>query len=68
MCFLCLFAAKLKSNDPGACFASDVAVQRVACVDDERHDGADALVVDVAVIGDDDHAVSGLQLIVRQRH
>src|SRR6185369_6690451 len=62
------FCGKLKSDDSCAAFAPDVAIQSVACVDDERHDGADALVVDVAVIGDDDHTVSGLQLIVCQRY
>ena len=58
------FVIQLQTDDSGAAFAPDVAIQRVACVDDERHEGADALVIDVAVIGDDDYAVSGLQLIV----
>ena len=67
MCFLCLLAI-LQSDNPGAALASDVAVQRVARVDDERRERTDALVVDVAVVGDDDHAISGLKLFVRQRH
>src|SRR6188474_3543570 len=54
----------LQSNNSGVALASDVAVQRVASVDDERSQGADALVIDLAVIRNDDDAVGRSKLFV----
>ena len=64
-CAFCAFLWRsLQANNSRLAFASHIAVERIACVDDQRAQRADALVVDVAVVCDDYHAVGRLKFVV----
>jgi len=47
----------LKPYDPRLTLSPQLAIQRIARVYDERCERADSTIIDLAVIGDDDHTI-----------
>src|SRR3989441_10371446 len=58
----------LQANYSRTAFASQVAIQRISRIHDQRSQLAHALIIDLAVVGDNYHAIACPQLVIIQRH